>query len=299
MPSAVRLFVRSFERWPWQILIGAWLGTLTFGFWAWHVQNESQALSRSFWDTLYSALGLFTMNIPATAYPMVWQLNVVRFVAPLVAAFTAVTAIGLLALARVLPSAPAVRARPHRRLRPRTTGSASRHRAAGTRPPCRRRRTGPGQPAAQELQGGRDRDRRGRRDRASRAASRARRQRLPRRRRLRSGRRQRRDRGRDGRPDARLSPQLSALPGPHHGHPALETAARARARRRSGERVPPRVLQHLRERRPRPGARVPGLQRRRTSRRTSSSSASGVSASTSRRASPGSGTGAVATGRRR
>jgi hypothetical protein len=96
VPSAVRLFVRSFERWPWQILIGAWLGTLTFGFWAWHVQNESQGLVRSGWDTLYAALGLFTMNVSATAYPMVWQLNVVRFVAPLVAAFTAVTAVGLL-----------------------------------------------------------------------------------------------------------------------------------------------------------------------------------------------------------
>ena len=96
MPGAIRIFLRSLERRQWQLLAAVWLLTLAFGYRASSLQYDSMGLSHSFWDTLYNALGLFTLNSAGSLSPLVWQLEVARFLAPIVAAFTAVKAVGLL-----------------------------------------------------------------------------------------------------------------------------------------------------------------------------------------------------------
>lgn len=101
MPSALRLFLRSLERRQWQVLAVAWLLTLAFGFWAWTVQWASMGEPHSAADALYNALGLFTLNSGGSMSPLVWQLQVARFLAPAVAAFTAVKTIGLFLTAEV------------------------------------------------------------------------------------------------------------------------------------------------------------------------------------------------------
>lgn len=96
IPGAIRIFLRSLERRQWQLLAAVWLLTLAFGYRALALQYDSMGLSHSFWDTLYNALGLFTLNSAGSLSPLVWQLEVARFLAPVVAAFTAVKAVGLL-----------------------------------------------------------------------------------------------------------------------------------------------------------------------------------------------------------
>jgi hypothetical protein len=96
MPGALRAFVRSLERWPWQILSIAWLAALAWGCYAWYVQYAALGMPHTFWDILYNATALFTLNSAASIEHIVWQLNVARFLAPMVAAFTAVKALGLL-----------------------------------------------------------------------------------------------------------------------------------------------------------------------------------------------------------
>lgn len=106
MPGAVKLFIRSLGRRQWQLLAVAWLVTLAFGCWAWYLEyqllvdlGEAES-ARTASDILYNALGLFTLNSAGAVYPLVWQLEVARFLAPLVAAFTAVKTLGLVLTAQ-------------------------------------------------------------------------------------------------------------------------------------------------------------------------------------------------------
>ncbi|MDQ7826734.1 MAG: NAD-binding protein [Candidatus Eremiobacteraeota bacterium] len=79
----------------WLVMISLWVLTLILGFTGFAKNRASTGQEATFWDICYLTLQLFVME-SGSVHSLHWELDVARFMAPLVAALTAVQAIALL-----------------------------------------------------------------------------------------------------------------------------------------------------------------------------------------------------------
>ena len=78
------------------VIGGLWLVVGSLGFWGFARHYAALDQSRSPGDLLYLTIQLFVLESGAVEGPVGWQLEVARFLAPAVAAYTAVLALALL-----------------------------------------------------------------------------------------------------------------------------------------------------------------------------------------------------------
>ena len=76
------------SRTRWFVLAGLWVALMLLGVWGFWIQGNAEGVDRSFLDTLYLTLQLATLDYDGSSGPMNWQLQVARFVAPVMAAGT-------------------------------------------------------------------------------------------------------------------------------------------------------------------------------------------------------------------
>jgi hypothetical protein len=79
----------------WLFIAALWLVTISLGFTGFMKHHEALNRGSSFWDIFYLTLQLFVMQ-SGDVTPVPWQLDIARFIAPFVAAFTAVQAAALI-----------------------------------------------------------------------------------------------------------------------------------------------------------------------------------------------------------
>jgi len=94
-----RKYVARFMREKgWIVLLVSWILALFLGIWGCGRQFHAMGETRSICDALYGTMQLFVMedNALVSTYPLPWQLWIARFLAPMVAASTAITALGAL-----------------------------------------------------------------------------------------------------------------------------------------------------------------------------------------------------------
>jgi hypothetical protein len=72
----------------WWVLAGMWTGLMVLGVWGFWIQANAEDVQRTLADTLYLTLQLATLDYDGSSGPMNWQLQVARFVAPVMAAGT-------------------------------------------------------------------------------------------------------------------------------------------------------------------------------------------------------------------
>ena len=80
----------------WSILAGLALLATVLGIWGFRLHFEAQGEAASFWRAVYLTLQLFPLNSGAVDGAVEWQLEVARFLAPLVAAGAALRALAVL-----------------------------------------------------------------------------------------------------------------------------------------------------------------------------------------------------------
>jgi len=92
-PVALRHWLRE-HQWP---IIGlAWIATLSLGFIGFDRHFAALGESRSTWEAVYRSLQLFVMECEQPSPATIWQFEVARFLAPLVAGYTALQGLALL-----------------------------------------------------------------------------------------------------------------------------------------------------------------------------------------------------------
>jgi len=87
---------RWWRQYQWFVIGGAWLVVGILGYIGFAKHFAALGQSRSPGDLLYLTLQLFVLESGAVVGPVGWQLEVARFLAPAVAAYTAVLALALL-----------------------------------------------------------------------------------------------------------------------------------------------------------------------------------------------------------
>lgn len=78
----------SSPRRRWMVLAAAWCALLVLGWWGFVLQAEEADLDRTFLDTVYLTLQLATLDYEGGSAALNWQLQIARFVAPVMAAGT-------------------------------------------------------------------------------------------------------------------------------------------------------------------------------------------------------------------
>ena len=69
----------------WFALAGLWAALMALGIWGFLQQASADGVDRPFMDTLYLTLQLATLDYDGSSGPMNWQLQIARFVAPVMA----------------------------------------------------------------------------------------------------------------------------------------------------------------------------------------------------------------------
>lgn len=80
----------------WPIVAAIALIALILGYIGFRKHFEAISKPRSFWDLVYLTLQLFTLESGALAVPLNWELEIARFLAPAVAAYTALKALAII-----------------------------------------------------------------------------------------------------------------------------------------------------------------------------------------------------------
>lgn len=78
----------SSPRRRWMALAGAWSALMVLGWWGFVLQAEAAGIDRTFLDTMYLTLKLANMDYEGGSASLNWQLQIARFVAPVMAAGT-------------------------------------------------------------------------------------------------------------------------------------------------------------------------------------------------------------------
>lgn len=95
-PSARRRLWRRLVAMKWLLTALLWVVTLALGYWGFDRYFTSAGEAHTVTGTLYRSLQLFVLESGYFLDPVPWQLEVARFLAPLVAALTAVEALTVL-----------------------------------------------------------------------------------------------------------------------------------------------------------------------------------------------------------
>ena len=89
-----RPFIKFWEKYQWLIIGGLWLAAFVLGYIG--VKNQLELLGdmRSFWDPFYRALQLFVVedDMVVRGPDVPWELELARFLLPVIAAYTVVAA---------------------------------------------------------------------------------------------------------------------------------------------------------------------------------------------------------------
>jgi len=95
-PSAGRKLKRWLSDYKWPLLGLIWVATIALGYVG--LSNNASAIgeTRTPGDILYDTLRLFVWESGAVVGPVSWELQVARFLAPLVAAYTAILALAFI-----------------------------------------------------------------------------------------------------------------------------------------------------------------------------------------------------------
>lgn len=96
MTSRRRQLVRYWQEYQWVVMGGVWLAAGTLGYVGFAKHFAALGQPRSPGDLLYLTLQLFVLESGSVVGPMGWELEVARFLAPAVAASTAMQALALL-----------------------------------------------------------------------------------------------------------------------------------------------------------------------------------------------------------
>lgn len=83
---------RLLREYQWLIFGSLWISSLALGTLGFALHAEANQISSTFWDHLYRALQLITMNSGAVEGAVNWQLEVARFFIPILTAATAIQA---------------------------------------------------------------------------------------------------------------------------------------------------------------------------------------------------------------
>jgi hypothetical protein len=75
-------------RFRWWSLAGLWLAVLVIGISGFVEQGSAEGIDRTFLDNLYLTLQMATLNYDGSSGPMNWQVQLARFVVPILAAST-------------------------------------------------------------------------------------------------------------------------------------------------------------------------------------------------------------------
>ena len=86
----------AWERNRWLIIGGCWLLALILGYSGFALQAISTGEAHNPTTLLYLTLQLISMNSGAVSEPIPWQLNIARFLIPILTAFTAFQAFALI-----------------------------------------------------------------------------------------------------------------------------------------------------------------------------------------------------------
>jgi voltage-gated potassium channel Kch len=78
------------RRYKWPFIGLMWVIAIVLGYIGFAKYFTSTGQTRSVWDTLYVTMQLFTLESGAVPGPIGWELNIARFLAPLMAVFTAI-----------------------------------------------------------------------------------------------------------------------------------------------------------------------------------------------------------------
>jgi hypothetical protein len=89
------LAVVAFNRYAWAIVGTLAVMAIVLGAWGFHLHHAAVGQRSTWSDALYMSLQLFTMNSGAVAGGVEWQLEVARFLAPLVTVFAAARALAV------------------------------------------------------------------------------------------------------------------------------------------------------------------------------------------------------------
>ena len=81
-----------YGRYKWLLIGLLWAAVIALGYAGFYKHFAITGETRSAWDTLYPALQLFTMEYNVAGVPGSWELQVARFLAPLMAVYTVVQA---------------------------------------------------------------------------------------------------------------------------------------------------------------------------------------------------------------
>jgi hypothetical protein len=95
-PSARRRFWRRLVAMKWSLTVLLWVLVLALGYWGFDRYYTSAGTAHTVSGTLYASWQLFVLQSGYFLGPIPWQLEVARYLAPLVAALTAVEALAVL-----------------------------------------------------------------------------------------------------------------------------------------------------------------------------------------------------------
>src|SRR5689334_17782183 len=82
----VGLAVVAIDRYAWVLVSALAAAALVLGTLGFRLHHQASDTRSTWWDALYLSLQLFTMNSGAVSGPVEWQLEIARFLAPVVAA---------------------------------------------------------------------------------------------------------------------------------------------------------------------------------------------------------------------
>jgi voltage-gated potassium channel Kch len=89
------LAVVAFDRHAWALMGALGATALLLGIWGFRLHQAALGLYSTWWDATYLSLQLFTMNSGAVSGAVEWQLQIGRFLAPLVTAGAAARALAV------------------------------------------------------------------------------------------------------------------------------------------------------------------------------------------------------------
>lgn len=95
-PSLVRRLKRWLADYRWSLIAFIWVVATALGYIGFTEYFSATGEKLSTWDISYRTLQLFTLKSGAVSGPISWELQIARFLAPLIAAYTALQALAMI-----------------------------------------------------------------------------------------------------------------------------------------------------------------------------------------------------------